>query len=81
MQVIGYKLVEFKADDDTLIKGYSVYLIGDIESKSEHAGYYSEKIFLSPQKFQDFNIKELYTHEKPFTLLYNRFGKIEKIVY
>lgn len=80
MQVIGFKSVQFETDDKTLIKGYSVYVIDKIDSEGVHDGLYSERIFLNEKKFNDLNIKELYENETPFTILYNRFGKVEKII-
>ena len=80
MQVIGFKGVQFETDDKTLVKGFNVYVIDKIESKFVHDGFFSEKIFLSEQKFNDFNIRGLYENETPFTILYNRFGKVEKII-
>lgn len=80
MQVIGFKGVQFETDDKTLIKGFNVYIIDKIESKFVHDGFFAEKIFLSEQKFNDFNIRGLYENETPFTILYNRFGKVEKII-
>lgn len=79
MRCIGYRYVEFKpAGSSELIKGYTCSFMEPYNPKSG-TGYNVSREFLSEQKFIDFDIQGKLKNETEFTVLYNRFGKIQSI--
>lgn len=83
MLCVGYKAVNFTAKESgEVIEGYSVSLYEPFTGKEkfEHFGGQVEKIFLSKKKFEEFGLADLAKREKDFTVLYNRYGKIDRIV-
>lgn len=81
MVVVGYKRVVFKLENSNdEVKGYSVYVAEPFGDKEKEAfGHKTDKIFLSDKKFLEHRIDKLYEEERPFNLLYNRYGKIETL--
>lgn len=82
MKIAGYKKVDFKADNNVTINGYTVYFFDDFSKQSNfiERGCFFEKAFLSKNKFDDLNVHKIFEEQKEITLLYNKYGKIERFI-
>ncbi|MGI6156756.1 MAG: hypothetical protein ACOYEB_12670 [Enterococcus lemanii] len=76
MEVIGYKEMDFKANDGAEISGYKVYCTLDMDAANS-VGLACESFFVSKKRAQDMGYKPELHQE--IELSYNKFAKIEKI--
>lgn len=82
MKVAGYKYMKFNTDDNATIEGYKVYFFEDFEKQipKEQRGCYFESAFISSAKFVDLKVYDIYEAQSDITLLYNKYGKIERFI-
>lgn len=82
MKIAGYKKVDFTTDDNVNISGYSVYFFDNFDKQSNFVerGCYFEKAFLNKKKFDELKVHEFFEEQKDVTILYNRYGKIERFI-
>jgi len=71
--IMGLRKVDFKGKDGNPVKGVNVYFAYKDEDHVE--GSACDRMFLSPEKFQDFKIKV----GAKYDAYYNRFGKIDSM--
>ena len=79
MRCLGFNNVDFKPLNGDRVQGVSCSFMAPYDSK-DGVGYEVFKVFLSAQKFEEFNIEEKFDNETEFQVFYNRYGKIDKIV-
>ncbi len=71
IEVVGFKKVDFTADNGNQIKGYNVFYTA--EGQPNVKGLEAGKIFLSEEKAKRFDIQTDCSYE----LFYNRYGRID----
>ncbi len=75
MEIIGIRPSSFKAQDGTEVQGSNIYVTYPLE---QGTGYGSERIYMTQAKLSKMDYKPAVGDE--VEVIYNRFGKCERIV-
>ena len=80
LTIVGYEFVSFtNKQNGELVEFYKVSLAGK-SSSSKSAGIQCEVVNIGKDKFIQNNYKTLFDEKTPVEILYNKFGKIDRLL-